>query len=353
VPRLTAVLNRGDGSTVARDPRTLWRALCRWLRASTDEPALSGYYSTFRRSGADPAGFVLRHPLASVLALVATVRLPSRTLRLSAASDGAALHRALSRPTLFHAPLGATGVSVLPVPSNSADYVHGSGRQTLRRRLRSARRSGVTCRSIDAQEEREALLELANQAERLHPNPRYRIDRPANADLLQYDLWLGAFSAQGQPLLLSVTPIDGEWALLRYFRTLGRGPQQSDSRYMMCVEVVQALSNRGVRYLVDTWHPGEIPEGLRQFQRLVGYRIMRVLPRWSRLAASGSIQDAETLSSAGQRALSRLAQPVTRRFYRERAPDDPDAGLPPLGEVIRQPIREVGAPSCLDPSVLR
>ncbi|MGY1732441.1 hypothetical protein ACI798_13060 [Geodermatophilus sp. SYSU D01045] len=157
--------------------------------------------------------------------------------------------------------------------------MHGRAKQTLRRRLRAAQRRGITCRPVDDPAERRALVLLADETERSHPDPRYRIDVPENEDLLQHDLWLAAYSPQGHPLLLSVTPVDGEWALLRYFRTLGHGPEHSDSRYLMCVVLVEALARRGVRYLVDTWHPGGIPEGLRQFQRSVGYRLMRVRSR--------------------------------------------------------------------------
>jgi hypothetical protein len=122
------------------------------------------------------------------------------------------------------------------------------------------------------------LLRVAEETERSHPDPLYRIDDPDNEDLLRHDLWLAAYSPQGRPLLLSVTPVDGEWGLLRYFRTLGHGPEHSDTRYLMSTALVEALAERGVRYLVDSWHPGEIPEGLRQFQRSVGYRLVRVFP---------------------------------------------------------------------------
>jgi hypothetical protein len=263
----------------------LWRSLLRLVRTATDEPALSRYYSAFRTSRDAPAAFVAKRPLASLQALVAMIRLPSRTAWLTAGPGGEAIRRALRRRVLSGAPLGVTGVSVLDLPRSAGEYVQGRARQTLRRRVRSAESQGITYRAISDPAERRTLLELADEAEKSHPDPRYRISDPDNADLLQHDLWLGAFSAQGEPLLLSVTPTDGEWGLLRYFRTLGRGPQHSDSRYLMCVALVQALADRGVRHVVDTWHPGEIPEGLRQFQRSVGYRLVRVLPRRIRSAA--------------------------------------------------------------------
>ncbi|SFT53586.1 hypothetical protein SAMN05660657_01435 [Geodermatophilus amargosae] len=260
-------------------PGSVWRGLGHrwWIR--TDEPALSRYYSAFRRSGRTSVAFAVRHPVATLLALVATARLPSVQARLSAGPGGAALYEALCRPVVLGAGLGVTGVSVLAVPADPQEYLQGRARQTLRRRFRSAERRGITCRPVDDPAERRALVRLADEAEKSHPDPRYRIDSPDNTDLLEHGLWLVACAPQGRPLLLSVTPTDGEWGLLRYFRTLGHGPEYSDSRYLMCVALVEALAGHGVRYLVDTWHPGGIPEGLRQFQRSVGYRLVRVIPR--------------------------------------------------------------------------
>ena len=272
---VSAFLVREEAAeTVRRPPRRR-----PGLRAGATEGELSRYYSEFRGSGSPAWSFALRRPRATLLALVATIRLPSRTAPLSGSAGGLALHRALSRPVLVGAPVGPTGVSVLCVPPEPEDYVAGRRKQTLRRRVRAAEKRGITWRPIHP-DERRAFLLLAQQAERAHPDPKYRIDCPSNEDLLDHDLWLAAFSAHGDPLLLSVTPTDGQWALLRYFRTLGRGPEHSDSRYLMCTALVTALSERGVRFLVDEWHPGEIPEGLRQFQRMVGFRIMRVVPRW-------------------------------------------------------------------------
>jgi hypothetical protein len=263
------------------------------LRARTDETALSRYYSDYQRSDRTPQVFIARHPVASLLAVVAVIRLPRTVARLSCRSAGEVIHRALSRPILFGAPMGVTGVAALLIPEDPHAYVRGRNRQTLRRKLRSAQRRGIMCRVIDDPTERRTLLSLADETEMSHPNARYRTEHPDNTDLLDHDLWLGAFSAEGAPLLLSVTPTDGNWGLLRYFRTLGHGPEHSDSRYAMYEALVRSLSARGVRYLLDTWHPGEIPEGLRHFQRMVGFRIMRVVPRPVRCPAAPCAQAAE------------------------------------------------------------
>ncbi len=51
--------------------------------------------------------------------------------------------------------------------------------------------------------------------------------------------------------MLSVTPIDGEFALLGHFRTIGSGDEQSDARYLMTDVLVEQLVDRGVRFLAD------------------------------------------------------------------------------------------------------
>jgi hypothetical protein len=182
----------------------------------------------------------------------------------------------LTRPGPLHLPVRLTGVAVLDIPADAADYVDGASKQTLRRKVRSALRSGISCRRVDDPVERIALLEMARAAEATHADDQYRVERPDNADLPGHDLWLAAFAADGTPLLLSVTPAEGEWAHLRYFRTLGSGQEYSDSRYLMTQRLVETLSGRGVRHLIDGVHPADLPNGLRHFQRMVGFRLTRI-----------------------------------------------------------------------------
>jgi hypothetical protein len=80
----------------------------------------------------------------------------------------------------------------------------------------------------------------------------------------------------GKPLLLAVIPVDGELATLRYFRTLGGGDLYSLSRYFATHALVAELSKRGVRWLLDTEPPGAQKNGVRHFQRMVGFRYVRL-----------------------------------------------------------------------------
>jgi hypothetical protein len=255
------------------------RSLRSRLRTATDEPRLSEYYAALVASGQSSWSYVARHPLATATSLLAITRLPQRSALLGDSRGGQALHLALSRPGPLGTPFGSTGVSVLDVPADAAEYSLGASKQTLRRKVRAAQKAGVTCRPVTDPAERTALLELANRAEQQHADEEYRVEAPDNSDLLSHDLWLTAIAADGRPLLLSVTPTDGEWGQLRYFRTLGSGPEYSDSRYLMTQVLVEELARRGVRNLVEGTHPMELPNGLRHFQRMVGFRLTRVFAR--------------------------------------------------------------------------
>lgn len=282
------------------------------LAAAAGEAALSEYYAGYVASQRPSWAYLVRHPVAGALCLVAIARLPKRRAVLPATPDGQAIHRALSRPGPLGTPFGATGVAVLDVPADAAEYSLGSGKQTLRRKVRAASRRGITCRPVTSRTERAELLALANRAETLHADAVYRVEAPDNSDLPTHDLWLAAFAADGTPLLLSVTPVEGEWAQLRYFRTLGAGPDFSDSRYLMTAALVDALSARGVRHLMEGTHPAELPNGLRHFQRMVGFRLARVTARlvpagWNPRPSAGSAERSG-------------ARPVRRLPRREQLP---------------------------------
>jgi hypothetical protein len=255
--------------------------------AATSEQRLSDYYSDLVASGQSARVYAIRHPFATAAGLAAILRLPRRTATLGHNYDAAMIHRTLRRPGPLGTPFGVSGVAVLDVPADPAEYSLGASKQTLRRKSRAAERAGVTWRQVTDRGERVSLLTAANIAVQHHAE---------NSDLVQHGLWLAAFAADGRPLLVSVTPTDGEWGHLRYFRTLGDGPEYSDSRYLMTRVLVETLSGLGVRQLVEGTHPSELSNGLRHFQRMVGFRLARVV---SRRSPEGSALDVRVDASDG------------------------------------------------------
>lgn len=242
--------------------------------APADEPLLSEYLRGFAgREGSVPE-HLARNPLATARAARALLALPVLTADTSDAVEGAAIRHEFTRFPSRRWLLGLA--TVLEVPADPATYRAGSSKQTLRRKTRAAQANGVTWHRVADEAERRHLLALANIHERLTEREQYRQSDPDNDDLLDYGLWLVACAADGSPLLLSVTPIDGEWATLRYFRTLSSDEDASSARYWMTDVLVEHLSRAGVRYLIDAAVPHWLPNGLRHFQRMLGFRLVRL-----------------------------------------------------------------------------
>jgi hypothetical protein len=221
--------------------------------------------------------YLVQQPLQTAAAFAHARRLP--VLRVSSTGDaeGDAVRRELSRGggRLLRTPLHRVS-GAISVPTDPADYQAGSSKQTLRRKVRAAEKRGVTWEFVVDPVLRRALVEIADEHERQNPRERYRAENPSNQDLLDYDLWLLARTRDGEPLLLSVTPVDGGVGALRYFRTLSADEAGSDARYLMTNVLVAELARRGVHHLVDTTISMHLSHGLRHFQRMVGFRLIRI-----------------------------------------------------------------------------
>lgn len=242
----------------------------------TAERALADFWTAYTEHSERRLGFAVKHTRETWEAFRSVRRLPVLDAHPGGSAGGRAVAGVLDQPGGLGLPLSALGPAVLEVPAEPAAYLEGSSKQTLRRKIRKAEKAGLKTRPVEDPRERRQLLEIANAAEQAHDDATYRVARPDNDDLLDHDLWLVVEDDVAQPVLLSVLPVDGRWATLRYFRTLGSGPAHSDARYLATAEVVSALAARGVRWLLDTEHPGSQTNGIRHFQRMVGFRYRRV-----------------------------------------------------------------------------
>ena len=253
------------------------------LTETDHQVRVSRYFEHYVDRGKPGYIHVVRYPFKSLSALIALLRLPCLHVAPSSArAEGAAIRAVLSpRATALLSPRSmltrAMGfaTAALQLPLEPGQYSLGASKQTLRRKTRRARMLGVRWAEVSDPQERLDLLKFAEEYERTHPNPTYRNPDPDIRSLLSYRLWLAAYSAEGSPLLLSVTPVDGELAALGYFRTLGSGKEQSNARYLMTEVLVEHLVERGVRYLLDGGSLA-LPNGIRHFQRMLGFRIYRI-----------------------------------------------------------------------------
>lgn len=239
------------------------------------EATLSEYVAAYAGREGSAGGFVLRRPAATARAGLDLLRLPRIDVALDDTVEGRAIRTGIVRSGVnYRLLLGLA--SVLVLPQHAEEYSLGASKQTLRRKARAAVRAGVTWKPVEDLQERERLRELADLQERVNPRPAYRVLHPDNRDLLDHRLWLVAYDVERRPILLSVTPVDGESAILRYFRTLVDSEVASATRYLMTQVLAETLVGQGVRYLFDNGGPLMLPNGLRHFQRMMGYRLMRV-----------------------------------------------------------------------------
>jgi hypothetical protein len=248
---------------------------------SNREAKLSRFCHDYVDAGMPGLVYCLQHPGKCLSAFAAVFKLPTLRADLSENLEGSVIRVELSRSSVIRRtifPLRA----VLALPRDQGQYELGSSKKTLRYEARRARRLGVRWCRVDEPAERRKLLQLAAEWEHAHPVEYYRTPYYTDhSPLLDYRLWLAAYSAAGRPLLLSVSPVDGEWALLHYFRTLTTGQEASSARYLMTQVLVEHLVDLRVRYLADPASPLWLANGLRYYQRILGFRLVRfhLVPR--------------------------------------------------------------------------
>lgn len=240
------------------------------------ESAVNEFLDQYEASEHKGLGYLVRRPRKTAEVFASVRRLPVLRVSPSDTVEGRAVERELSRGsghlrTPLHTVSGA-----IAVPADPAEYRSGASKQTLRRKVRAAQKRGITWEFVTSRTRRLELVTMADEYERANPDARYRASSPSNDDLLDYDLWMVASSADGEPLLLAVIPIDDGVAALRYFRTLCADEDASLARYLMTATLVDELHRRHVHHLVDTTISMHLSHGLRHFQRMVGFRLLRL-----------------------------------------------------------------------------
>ncbi|NGZ99597.1 hypothetical protein G5V59_02260 [Nocardioides sp. W3-2-3] len=200
---------------------------------------VAAFWNRVGDAGSGRLRFALRHPAATVGGLREIRRLPHLHYEPGSGPGARALLATLRRRRLTRHDFALFGAAVLAVPDDPATLLQGRRQQTLRRMLRKAEQAGLSCRAVQPHE-RAALLKRANAMERQHRLDRYRVEEPDNDDLLEHPLWR-VCEVHGRPVLLSVTPVDGTWSCLRYFRTLGASEHHTLARWLSTYDLVGQL----------------------------------------------------------------------------------------------------------------
>ena len=205
------------------------------LTETGHETVISRYFQDYLASGDGRHVYVLKHPIRSLGAFAALHRLPCLYLsHPSPGSEGTIAWEILQQHSML-VPGAGFIMSALRLPREPGQYSLGAAKQTLRRKIRKAERVGIYWAEVQDAQERLELLKLADDRERTHPDAKYRNSDPDNGDLLSYELWLAAYSAEGRPLLLSVTPVDGDFAS-RKRRTASRSCSCSSEKAKFTVD---------------------------------------------------------------------------------------------------------------------
>lgn len=243
------------------------------------EQLVCDYFHDYVESGSRRWLYALRHPARSIRAFDHLMHLPELTAELTDSAGGRAISDGMARERpLLRTPVHSA-VTVLALPDTPEEYSLGKSKQTLRRKSRDAERRGVRWSLVTDPEEKLRLADLADERDRNHPRDEYRTAGDQNRALMVHPLWLAAYAADGHPILVSITPTDGRWAILQYFRILEDSPEASSARYLLTKVLAEELIARGVRYLVDNASPMGINNGLRHYQRMLGFRIARARQR--------------------------------------------------------------------------
>lgn len=239
---------------------------------------ISSFWQAQKSSNLRVRSFIPRNLWISLRAFMDHLLLDIIKAELSSAPMGQTISAALKRKSSSSCfSVAVFGARILEIPARAAEYSMGANKQTLRRKVRAAYKGGVTWRSVSDLSEQQALINALHLA--LPVKSRHRMEGLNFSDCIDAGLWTVAFGHQGEPLLIAVTPYDGEWALLKCFVCLGETQQHSDARYLINQTVVERLSGLGVRYLADTASASELPVGLWHFQRMTGFITARILLR--------------------------------------------------------------------------
>ena len=138
----------------------------------------------------------------------------------------------------------------MEVPSSGTP---GLANKSARKHARRALRAGVTWTRIT--EESEKLCTSSTSPTRTCIGRRgdaaYQVADYNFHSLLKCEQWLAAW-LDGEPILLSVTAVDRDWAMMCYFNSFGSDRTAGSTRYLMTQVLTDVLAELGVRFVCDS-----------------------------------------------------------------------------------------------------
>jgi hypothetical protein len=179
--------------------------------------------------------------LTGVVKSVPSVRVELRDRRAEAFAQR------LQRAQYLLPPLVRQPVFLLEIPSDDKTYLAGRRKQAMRTNLRHAERAGCSCYLVEEEEDlkrAEKLLLQRWQTEGFHyPNQTVLWNDPSHVILLGTD-------ESGTPNVIGGVWVCSPWAIVQMVARLDDQPASSYGRYLVHLELVRHLRERGVTHLV-------------------------------------------------------------------------------------------------------
>jgi hypothetical protein len=192
--------------------------------------------------------------------------------------------------------LGRAPVALLRLPDTQAEYLRGRPKQALRTNVSRATAMGMRCAVVTDADELARVV--AHVAERRGQDPTTMVRQGLPASVDRH--CVVAYDAAGEPVALSETWLDGEWAGLAALVTV---PGEGDSqvlRYLVHVTTVADLIDSGVRMLCVSGSMLLTTAGTRYFQRRTGFVPVWLRPVPGPAAAVQVLPDRPGVMAAGQ-----------------------------------------------------
>jgi hypothetical protein len=204
--------------------------------------------------------------------------------------------------------LGRAPVAVLGLPDTYAEYLRGRPRQALRTNITRATALGVRCAVVDQPEELGRVIAHVARCREQEPASMMREHvEPGLTRRVSV-----AYDADGSPVAISETVVDGAWAGLA---TLVTVPTEGDGqllRYLLHAHTVGDLIEQGVRTVTVSGSMLLTAAGTRYFQRRTGYEPSRLRPVAGATAAPAPVGDGPAPAAVGAARPRRVVVPTPR-----------------------------------------
>jgi hypothetical protein len=209
-----------------------------------------------------------RHPRTFARLVDYVLRLPTLDYPLPSTPAGEAIRRDLCARVLGFK-VCILGVGVLDVPASVALYLAGQHRTTLRRKLAKASKLGLVPGTLPT--DAPTLRRTFDEMERTDYSPRI-----VDAVSLRDAHCLVVQRADGTPMALALVQVAGQVALIRHFVSRRGYDDSSASRYLLHRTMVECMIDLGVAKICMAKWLLQIPEGVRFFQHVLGFRAARL-----------------------------------------------------------------------------